>query len=236
MSDFETSDVSCPSCGAPMTISTANSINAWRHPWAREQVRSGAFHRFGCDACSETFHVERDFVYHDSDARQFFVVYEPTSATAWQEQERLTERLCVETFQSGPSGVEQLGLTYEIRTVFGRRALIDKLLIADAGLDDALVELVKLELVTSVPALGARPLLEVMVTAVSATDDVIELVAYDREGEPNPIEFSADLRRYRDFENQRSTLVERWPNLFHRTYRSYHRLAVEPARTLRETP
>lgn len=227
MSWFEPTDVTCPHCQHPFRCGTAESINVTRMPWAKAQIVAGSFHQPDCPACGKSFNVDRDFLYTDFEQWRFVQVFPLVQQGEWPQRERLTEEVFESVCAEGPPFVQQMPERFTVRTCFGLRALGEKVRLWDAGLDDAVVELLKLELLKETPELRTRPTLELTVVAVVPDLDRLEVEAWDREGDADRVVYGVAMRRYRELAGARDQLVEDFPGLFYRPFRAFRRLAHE---------
>ncbi len=235
MSWFEPTDVTCPQCGHAFKCGTAESINVSRMPWAKAQLVAGSFHQPDCPACGGLFHVDREFLYTDFEQWRFVQVFPLDDQGDWPALETLTEEVFESVCAEGPPFVQAMPERFTVRTCFGLRALGEKIRLWDAGLDDALVELLKLELVARTPDLEGRPTLELSVVAVSPDLDRLEIEAWDREGDADRIVYAVAMRRYRELAAAKDRLIEDFPGLFYRPFRAFRRLLRETA-TPQERP
>lgn len=180
MSTFATVSLPCPSCGHTSSVRLAESANAARHPPFRAQVLAGTFMRFVCEQCHEATVVERELLYTDLPRGQAIAVFP---------SERRGEGVAMEQGFEGMWGglAEEPGLAGKSlplrRIVFGYAELREKLICADAGLDDRVVEALKLVLLarTSWVQAGSRGLLLV---AVELDQLVFEQVGVTTESGP----------------------------------------------------
>jgi len=147
MSILKPMTIQCPGCGGVMEVRVYESINADRRPDLRAAILDGTLQVTTCPACQEEFRIDPQFNLLDMGRGQWISVQPQTRMTEWLAE----ERRAVETFdlaygkRASPSARE-VGDTLAVRLVFGWPALREKLLLSDAGLDDATVELAKLAL------------------------------------------------------------------------------------------
>jgi len=226
MSSFDLTTMRCPSCGKDFEGGTADSINVTRMPWAKEQILAGELHRVECPHCHARHTVDRSFLYTDMTLGHFVLVFPNAQLGEWPELELVASRAFHDVVDQGPPMVRAMADTFRVRQVFGLRDLGDKLRLWEAGLDDTIVELMKLEL-TQVPALARRAELRLSVDGVLDSEDRIAIRAWSLDGSLPDSSWGAPLARYRELASRRAELVERYPGLFLRPYVSYRRLARE---------
>lgn len=221
MSWFTMSALTCPACAHGFEVPTADTVNVTRLPAHRGHVLEGSFHRFACPSCGHAIRVERDFLYTDLDRAQMVQVHRPDSEMDWRHAEKQTLAAFHAAVDNGPPGVVDFAVTTRLRTVFGVDELAEKVLLWEHGLDDGLVELLKLELMMAMPELRRKPDIRLVITAVRDRDG--ELWAREGGGE----EYALPLARLRELAATRGALTERFPGLFYRPWVSFRRLAFE---------
>jgi hypothetical protein len=231
MSWFQPTSVACPSCGAGLRETTAETVNIARAPQVRERILEGSFHVATCSACSHRAVIERRFMYSDFARRQFFQVFRPDDETRWPHFEALAHQTFVGGFQGAPEAMQALAAKTAVRAVFGIAALTEKLRIDEAGLDDGLIELLKLDLLRGVPDLARASAPDIVFRAAHARRDGdlegIELAARPSATGENHVVYSVSGERYAELARERDRLSELWPGLFYKPYVSFKRLARE---------
>jgi hypothetical protein len=144
-------------CGQENAVMVVKSLNAGRHPHLRDQVLRRELHRWECSACKRTLFLDSDFFWFDWHRKEFIGVF-PTSMRGRSES---CEQVLAETFEftmkeQAPQFVKEYGVGFFVRTVFGVEELREKLVIHEAGFDDFLVEILKMELLLRHPELVER--------------------------------------------------------------------------------
>jgi hypothetical protein len=225
MSWFETESFTCTDCRRPFDAPTAETINVGRMPHAREQILSGTFHRVTCPQCGVRIEIDRTFLYTDPGRRHFAQVFPKNHVREWPEWEQMADEVFHQGFYTGPAGVQPLGAGFKVRAVFGLDELAEKLRIWDSQLDDALVEVLKVELVTTWPDLLRHG--DPWLTVVSIGDRSIEVQARSDVSEGEAHMYGMSLGRYRELETRRSELEQQLPGLFFKPFVSYRRVARE---------
>lgn len=79
MAVYRPHTVTC-TCGNPIDVNLADSINAKRSPEARARILAGEFHRATCPHCNRTFIVEKPFFYSDRARNCIFKVLPAANA------------------------------------------------------------------------------------------------------------------------------------------------------------
>jgi hypothetical protein len=161
MAVFHPQTVKCE-CGNTLTVQLADSVNVKRSPESRDKILRGEFHRVACPACNRQMTVEKPFYYTDLNRNAFFKVFPRGERHLWRSASKELDTaasLFPETL-SGPG-------ERTLRVLFGMDELREKLLAQDAGIDDRLVELLKVFLVYEHPVLLRRARLRLSLDAVT---------------------------------------------------------------------
>jgi hypothetical protein len=141
-------DVTCGACGRAQSVLIADSANVQRWPAWREQVLAATFMRFRCAGCGDTIVVEHDLLYVDLERHLFVGVFPRPRRAAADACARLIEDTFRTTFlEEAPAPVRLGAPVIRRRVVFGYDELRDKVVAFDAGLDDRIVEAVKLTVI-----------------------------------------------------------------------------------------
>ncbi len=142
MSTFYPAQLPCPKCQKSYTADLVQGIHISRLPHARQQILDGTFQLFRCPHCGGEAMVEAALVYTDFD-RDHYVAMEPS--TYRDRPGALKRHMAVfnDCLVYAPPIARDLGRRLKRRLVFGLRALREKLLLWDAGMDDRVVESLK---------------------------------------------------------------------------------------------
>ena len=133
------------------------SANVQRFPDFRERLLKRTLMRFTCASCTHPFVIEHEMLYTDLERRQFFGVFPRAAAAQFAQCEEWIEATYRQTFlEEGPEVVRQALDNCVRRVVFGYEQLREKVVCFDAGLDDRILEAVKVALGDAAPALGGR--------------------------------------------------------------------------------
>lgn len=222
----------CPTCQAEVVVPIRSTLNQARDVLARRLVLERRLHREPCPGCGKGLTVETEFLYVDLARghwvcvlpytdRPHLVAAEAAAQSAWRQAFR---------DRKTPPAVRAWGEQAPPRLVFGLDELREKVLAAEHGLDDGVLEVLKEELMirdaawTTVDAL----LLE------AVRDDGTLLLCAPGEPERRILvhpDIYAELARHRD------SLVARRPALFERPWRNLQRYRVDdPAHAPSRTP
>ena len=126
--------VKCRSCGHQAEKKVPQSINVHAEPSLKEAVRSGALFTWECPVCGAVNMVQSDLLYHDPDASLMIWLL-----TAEAEASLGAKIQAVWTSIQADESMRD----YTFRRVSDAGSLIEKVRIADYGLDDIAVEMCK---------------------------------------------------------------------------------------------
>lgn len=126
--------VICRKCGHKGNKQVPRSINASEEPSLKEAVRSGSLFTWECPECGTVNMVQSDLLYHDPDNRLMLWLL-PDAIT-------LEAETMILSLWSSIQADESMG-DYIFRRVNDAGSLIEKVRIAEAGMEDAAVEMCK---------------------------------------------------------------------------------------------
>ena len=216
-------ELPCRVCGAMLHVERYESVNARRHPYVRDAILAGGLHTADC-ACGARTAADWAFGYLDPDRRHYVAVAPfdaETEGDAWESAGRSG---FWDASRLGPPGWIDVATTFTVRVVFGVDALAEKLRVWDAGLDDALVELLKRQLHRDRELTAETRLVLMHVDAAG-----LELAEVGADGVSG---VRVDRDRYEALQRRRSAWQDHHPSLFFGQWVSWRRLET----TSREPP
>lgn len=157
MSVFNTMALACPSCGEKMDFEAVASVNADRRPDLRDEIVDGTFQRTDCPKCGVSFRLDPDMVYLDIGRGQWIAVFPATDLGDWEGREAQARDSFARAYGDEASpAAKAIGGDLHARVAFGWAALREKLLATQHGLDDKLLELMKIAMIRGLenPPLG----------------------------------------------------------------------------------
>lgn len=160
MSIVGTARVTCPGCGLAQECRLVQSINTRTQPADKQRLLDGELNVLAC-ACGRRSQLAASVVFHDPDADYFCTVApggEPAMAKA-----------AAAVRASGARGTQRL--------VPSLNALVEKVKLLDAGLEDWAIEMAKVLLIAAGPA----PDLDRVLLFEALDGDVIRWVLFDPE-------------------------------------------------------
>jgi len=169
MSLFRPKNLTCPSCGALITMDAVGSINADRRPDYREDILENRFQDVTCGACNATFRLQPDFNYLDAGRGQWIAALPAARMQDYLGAEDEAAALFATSYgDKAPKAAQVVGDQLSVRLTFGWPAVREKLLLREHDLDDAIIELVKLDVLRRVPSAPMKPGVELRVFDVGA--------------------------------------------------------------------
>ena len=137
----------CRACGAEIEATTFESINPTRHPFLQDQLLQRTLLRRSCEGCGASHqHFDR-LIWTDLPGRLCVCVVQEADRPHWAQLEnQARSALSVPLRGEGPPAVRRWGAEVVIRLVFGFEELREKVICRLAGLDDRVVEYLKVTL------------------------------------------------------------------------------------------
>ena len=192
MSLFRTMNVTCPNCGTAVNMSAVGSVNADRRPDLRSAILQSEFQDTKCPSCGTSFRLSPDFNYLDVGRGQWIAGLSADRLGDWAELEDETMATFDSTYGSKAiAAARDVGAGLAVRLTFGWPAIREKILAREHDLDDALLEMLKLETMRRLPAAPFAAGIELRL--VGASDDTLTFSWIDAETEE--VSQSLDVRR-----------------------------------------
>ncbi len=175
MSLFRPKNLTCPSCGAAITMDAVGSINADRRPDYREDIMENRFQDVTCGACQATFRLQPDFNYLDAGRGQWIAALPAGEMPGYLEAEDEASALFATSYgDQAPKAAQAVGDALAMRVTFGWPAVREKLLLREHDLDDGVVELVKMDVMRRIPSAPLAQGVELRV--VDVTEEMLVMV------------------------------------------------------------
>jgi hypothetical protein len=153
MSTWAERTVPC-SCGESIRTMVADALHISRLPAVRQRVLDRTFHRVACPRCGRIQTIDKKLLYTDFPRHHWIGVCPVAWAPLWSGLERsLRAEFERVVGRAAPPAIRALAPRFQVRLVFGCDQLAEKLYAFDAGLDDRIVELVKLRILAKHPGL-----------------------------------------------------------------------------------
>lgn len=178
MSLFHPVNLVCPSCQALITMEAVGSVNADRRPDLRQTILDNRFQDVTCQACNETFRLQPEFNYLDVGRGQWIAAMPAAQMPRYLEvEDEVTALFAASYGTAAPQAARVVGDALTVRLTFGWPALREKLVLRDHGLDDRVIEVMKLDLLRRLPSAPLAPGTEMRLLRVA--EDVLPFVWID---------------------------------------------------------
>lgn len=223
MSSHQAARLVCPGCHGGIDARLTRGVDATRRADLRDDLLARRFHRLICATCGTALEIEQALIYLDLVRHQWLYVAVDRDRARWPAWEaRLRADLALVLSRHSPL-LHAAGDGLRSRVVFGHEELREKLVIWEAGADDALVECVKVRAIASDPALGL-PRSRLIADRIGR-DDRIELIWFAAGAAAPSRALTTPPAWLRDTDRDRGSLMLRFPELFRGGYVSFRRLA-----------
>ncbi len=127
--------ITCPNCGANVNVERPAIINVQNTPEYKTQILSGELFRKTCSECGQGLQVVSRLTYHDIEKRLMIYFRPITSQEELKTFDYEAIRSAIEDNFSAPG--------YAIRVVTTVNELMEKIKIAEFGLNDGVIEIAK---------------------------------------------------------------------------------------------
>ncbi|MCA0872559.1 CpXC domain-containing protein [Seohaeicola saemankumensis] len=195
MSLFRPASITCPACDTLIEVEESDSVNADRRPDLREAIIDGTFQQMNCPSCDVQIRLEPQFNYLEVGQSLWIAVFPPRMMPEYIEvEDSITDVFDNAYGKHAQPSARVIGDDLDVRLVFGWPALREKLVVRAAGLDDTLVELLKLDLMRRLPEAELGTGRELRVLAVD--DDVLSFAWILPETETEMERFACDRALY----------------------------------------
>lgn len=153
MSLFLHVTATCTACGKAAETDLAASVNADRRPDLRDAIVDGSFQALVCEGCGTAIRLPAHLTYIELDRGHWILVEDTDRLEQWYVAEKEATGLYDKAFgRLAPKVQRQMGEGVSARLVFGWTALREKLIAQQAGLDDGILEVLKIGILRNVPA------------------------------------------------------------------------------------
>ncbi|MEM6371453.1 MAG: CpXC domain-containing protein [Pseudomonadota bacterium] len=170
MSLFHPLTVKCPNCEAEVTVEAVGSVNADRRPDFRDAILEDAFQDTTCGACETSFRLQPEFNYLDAGRGQWIAAMPAPDLPRYLELEDVVTDLFERSYGAkAPRAARDVGDKLAVRLTFGWPGIREKLLVGTHGLDDVVLEMMKLDLLRTLPSAPLGPGVELRL--VDVTDE-----------------------------------------------------------------
>jgi hypothetical protein len=170
MSMFIPVTAQCRTCGTEVHTDLAASVNADRRPDLRAAILDGSFQAIICPGCATPVRLPAHMTYLDMARGQWILTEDVGRFPQWRRVEAEAQALFDQAFGSqAPEVAREIGREITPRLVFGWTALKEKLIVQEAGLNDVVLELLKISILKNVAGPPMTDLTELRLLDASET-------------------------------------------------------------------
>ena len=182
MSLFRTVNVKCPKCTEVMRIAAVGSVNADRRPDLRQSILDDSFQDHACEHCGAISRLQPEFNYLHAGDRLWIAALPARRFPFYLTHEDEALALFEQTYGAkAPSAAKAVGDTLDVRLTFGWPAVREKLLLRGVGLEDVIIEMMKLDLLRKLPSAPMAPGVELRVVTVTEGHLIFRWLRTDTE-------------------------------------------------------
>lgn len=134
----------CPKCGGEDDFVVWQSINTMTYPEVKQEILSGEIFLFKCPKCATLTNIKYDCLYHQMESHLMILVVnnDESVSKSVDALEKIVNGNRVQAFQL-------LDSDYTFRIVRDNNQLREKIYIFDHGLDDRVIEMMKIHIVAN---------------------------------------------------------------------------------------
>jgi len=221
--------VACPRCAGELDVWLARGIHAPRRDDLRAAILDRSLHRVRCAGCDERIEVEQRVVYTDFERKQWIYCCVEADRADWTRWEARVHDDATRLLRDQSPLIGHLAHGLRVRVVFGYEEMREKLVVWEAGADDALIECLKIRAAAGDPRL-ALPGSHLVVDRIDASDEV-GLLWFPVGAVAPELTIACSPDWLRDTDRDRTALARSYPELFRGGYVSFHRLLLSSRRT-----
>ncbi|MDE2006264.1 MAG: CpXC domain-containing protein [Rhodospirillales bacterium] len=229
MSIFLPATATCPVCNATKEVELAASVNADRRPDLREAILDGSFQAVACPKCDSPMRLPARITYLDVGRGQWILMDSAGARDDWAAGEAMARGVYDEAF--GPDAPEfsrEIGADLHARLVFGWPALREKVLCQSLGLDDTMLELLKIAVMRDVPGAPIAEATELRL--VGGDDETLRFAWFNALTEEQLANLEVPRDAYDSLEEEPEGWDELRANFKDSLFVDLRRIATAPAR------
>ncbi|MFN4172940.1 MAG: CpXC domain-containing protein [Pseudorhodobacter sp.] len=183
MSLFHPVNLVCPTCGTVMTMPAVGSVNADRRPDLRLAILEDRFQDVACTACAGRFRLQPEFNFLDTGRGQWIAAMPAARMPDWVAVEDEINAVWEASYgAAAPAMAREIGTGLRVRLTFGWPGLREKIVAREAGLDDAVLEILKLDMLRNMAETRLGPGIELRLVRDLGTDLAFAWIASTSEG------------------------------------------------------
>ena len=161
MSLFHPVNLICPQCKAALSMPAVGSVNADRRPDLRDAILEDRFQDTTCGSCGARFRLQPEFNYLHVALGQWIAAMPAARMPDYLQVEDEVLALFAAAYGAkAPAAAQGIGADLTVRLTFGWPAVRERILARAAGLDDVVVEILKLEMLRNMTEARMGPGIE----------------------------------------------------------------------------
>lgn len=183
MSLFHPVNLVCPACKGAITMPAVGSVNADRRPDLRDDIVNDRFQDTTCPSCGKGFRLQPEFNYLDVGRGQWIAAMPAPRVPEYVAvEDEVTAVFDASYGASAPAAARGIGEGLTVRLTFGWPAVREKIIAHEAGIDDVALEILKLDMIRSMPQVRIGRGIELRLVRVVGPDLVFAWLASASEG------------------------------------------------------
>lgn len=186
MSTWISVAIACPRCHVETAARVAQGVHVTRVPRVRTEVLTRTYNEIACSGCATRLAIHESFIYVDFDRGHWILVATREDRDAWRDWERKLDEGFARAFEHGSPMAHELSARMHARVVFGYEALREKLVVWSAGIEDQIIECMKVRAIAEDPTL-ATPGSTMVVDAITADGIRVGWFADRRDHDPSRV-------------------------------------------------
>jgi hypothetical protein len=195
MSLFTNSNVTCPNCQAVVNMKAVGSLNADRRPDLRQEIIDDTFQITTCPTCEESFRLSPAFNMLDVGNGQWLAGMPASQVFDWPGAEDEASAVFAASYgPTVPLAAREVAEGLQVRLCFGWPAIREKIILKEAGLDDVIIEMMKMDIMRRLKDAPFVAGIDLRVVALEGP--VLQMVWIDAETEEVESRFSAQRALY----------------------------------------
>lgn len=143
MSKQSTQQIDCPNCKHVQNFTVLDSLNGDLDPNAKQKLLNGTLFKYKCEKCGYEADIVYNMLYHDMGHNTMVYFVQPEMVEETKFQMEYVQQM-MGKFGNKAAALTPLMKKPRNRIVTDQNRLREKAIIFDAGLDDRVVEVVKL--------------------------------------------------------------------------------------------
>lgn len=197
MSNFNMETITCPKCKTEQKIKIWESVNIAQSPKQKENILNGDFFTFKCKKCDCSMPIGYSFLYDEIEKKIMIWLLPDATEETIDSIKEYSKSIIDENQLKAKNCI--------LRIVTTPNELREKIMINDAGLDDRVVELVKMVYLSQIvnnsedKTIGEKIIEEMLIDVKGENDYYLVIFFKDEEPMMFPVQYEVYIKVYQDF-------------------------------------